>query len=253
MSLEEVDFETAIKVIVVGNGGVGKTSLIRRFCKGKFTDTYKKTIGVDFLEKEQFIPALNETVTLMLWDTAGQEEFDAVTRTYYRGAGAAVLAFSTTDRQSFEDIGKWKKKVEAECPDISMVLIQNKIDLIDQAVVEPNEAEALAKRLGLKFYRVCVKDNLNVDDVFEYLSENYIKNGGKSYTGEEQMIGALASSSKPAAGAESSSGPAAAPGAPSNPITTAPPGTPKVENQSFALHKPVKQRTGGKKPMRCQI
>lgn len=121
-----------IKVIVVGNGGIGKTSLIQKFAKGIFTDTYKKTyppsslrvwarcgcvtvfllfvlsaaavavvvsgwrwdsltlrtIGVDFLEKRMYIPSLGEDATMMLWDTAGQEEFDAVTRSYYRGTCA---------------------------------------------------------------------------------------------------------------------------------------------------------------------
>ena len=65
----------------------------------------------------------------MLWDTAGQEEFDAITKAYYRGAQACVVAFSTTDRASFDAVQKWKKKVEDECGAIPMVLVQNKIDL----------------------------------------------------------------------------------------------------------------------------
>lgn len=82
------------------------------------------------------MPSIDQTVKFMLWDTAGQEEFDAVTRRYYRGAGACVVAFSTTDRNSFEAIAKWIDKVTQECGEISMVLIQNKVDLIDQTVVE---------------------------------------------------------------------------------------------------------------------
>lgn len=98
--------QTEIKVLVVGNGNVGKSSMIKRLCKyvsvagssiylrpahqqlvcrGDFTDEYKKTIGVDFLEKQQYVESLGEDVKLMVWDTAGQEEFDAITRTYYRG------------------------------------------------------------------------------------------------------------------------------------------------------------------------
>ncbi|GFH11642.1 uncharacterized protein HaLaN_07174 [Haematococcus lacustris] len=100
--------------------------MIRRFCKGIFTDEYKKTIGVDFLEKALFVDALGEEVRFMLWDTAGQEEFDSITRTYYRGAGAAVIAFSTTDRASFDAVAGWKAKIEAECGDIAMAIVQNK-------------------------------------------------------------------------------------------------------------------------------
>ena len=73
----------------------------------------------------------------MLWDTAGQEEFDAITKAYYRGAQACVLAFSTTDRDSLVAIDSWKKKVEDEVGEIAMVLVQNKVDLVDEAVVQP--------------------------------------------------------------------------------------------------------------------
>jgi Ras-related protein Rab-23 len=67
--MEASDFDREVKVLVVGNGGVGKTSMIRRFCKGIFTDEYKKTIGVDFLEKPLFVDNLGEEVRFMLWDT----------------------------------------------------------------------------------------------------------------------------------------------------------------------------------------
>nr|XP_051710582.1 ras-related protein Rab-23 isoform X5 [Oryctolagus cuniculus] len=78
----EEDLEVAIKMVVVGNGAVGKSSMIQRYCKGIFTKDYKKTIGVDFLERQ--IQVNDEDVRLMLWDTAGQEEFDAITKAYYR-------------------------------------------------------------------------------------------------------------------------------------------------------------------------
>eukprot|EP00775_Hariotina_reticulata_P009933 gene9933-10088_t len=171
------DFEREIKCIVVGNGGVGKTSMIKRFCNGVFTEGYKKTIGVDFLEKQLYVPSLGQDVRLYLWDTAGQEEFDSVTRTYYRGAGAAVLAFSTTDRASFEALPSWKAKVQEQCSDVVMALVQNKVDLIDQAVVTNEEAEAMARRLGLKFYRTCVKQDLTVGEVRTYLAEFVVPQG----------------------------------------------------------------------------
>ncbi|KAH3733818.1 ras-related protein Rab-23-like [Dreissena polymorpha] len=171
--LREEEMEIAIKVVVVGNGAVGKSSMIQRYCKGIFTKDYKKTIGVDFLERQ--IEVQSEDIRLMLWDTAGQEEFDAITKAYYRGAQACVLAFSTVDRDSFEAIESWKRKVEDEVGEISMVIVQNKIDLIDDAVVKNDEAEALAKKLRLRFYRTSVKDNLNVEEVFRYLAEKYLQ------------------------------------------------------------------------------
>lgn len=128
-----------MKVIIVGNGGVGKSSLIARFCKGVFTESHKKTIGVDFLEREHSIEGLGgERVRMMIWDTAGQEEFDALSRQYYRGASACILAFSTTDRASFDALPSWKDKVESECgTSIAMCIVQNKVDLAAEAAMTP--------------------------------------------------------------------------------------------------------------------
>uniref|UniRef100_A0A3B3U8P2 Ras-related protein Rab-23 n=1 Tax=Poecilia latipinna TaxID=48699 RepID=A0A3B3U8P2_9TELE len=167
----EEDMEVAIKVVVVGNGAVGKSSMIQRFCKGIFTKDYKKTIGVDFLERQIIVNG--EEVRLMLWDTAGQEEFDAITKAYYRGAQACVLVFSTTDRESYQAIDNWREKVEAEVGNIPTVLVQNKIDLLEETVIKNEEAEALAKRLKLRFYRASVKEDLNVNEgVFNTTSSN---------------------------------------------------------------------------------
>lgn len=75
-----------IKVIVVGNGAVGKTSMIQRFCKGGFGNDYIKTLGVDYVEKQDYrVDSIDDSVTMNVWDTAGQEEYDAVTAQYYRG------------------------------------------------------------------------------------------------------------------------------------------------------------------------
>lgn len=154
--------------VIVGNGGVGKSSMIQRYCKGIFTKDYKKTIGVDFLERQ--IEIDGEDVRIMLWDTAGQEEFDCITKAYYRGAQASVLVFSTTDRASFDAIKEWKRKVENECNEIPTVIVQNKIDLIEQAVVSADEVETLAKMLNCRLIRTSVKEDINVASVFRYLA-----------------------------------------------------------------------------------
>ncbi|XP_073690385.1 ras-related protein Rab-23 [Garra rufa] len=182
----EEDMEVAIKVVVVGNGAVGKSSMIQRYCKGIFTKDYKKTIGVDFLERQ--IIANDEDVRLMLWDTAGQEEFDAITKAYYRGAQACVLVFSTTDRESFEAISSWREKVEMEVGDIPTVLVQNKIDLLDDTVIKNEEAEGLAKRLKLRFYRTSVKEDLNVNEVFKYLADKYLQRLKQQSADETEVV-----------------------------------------------------------------
>jgi len=182
--LYEDELEISIKVVIVGNGAVGKSSMIQRYCRGIFTNSYKKTIGVDFLEKQLRIGG--EEVRLMLWDTAGQEEFDAITKAYYRGAQACVVAFSTTDRASFEAVRKWKKKVEDECGSIPMVLVQNKIDLMHEAEVSPDEVERLAKECKMRLYRTSVKEDLNVSGVFQHLADNYV-NKVKSFNDHNEV------------------------------------------------------------------
>uniref|UniRef100_G3NS38 RAB23, member RAS oncogene family n=1 Tax=Gasterosteus aculeatus aculeatus TaxID=481459 RepID=G3NS38_GASAC len=170
----EEDMEVAIKVVVVGNGAVGKSSMIQRYCKGVFTKDYKKTIGVDFLERQIIVN--DEEVRLMLWDTAGQEEFDAITKAYYR------------DRESFQAIDSWREKVEAEVGDIPTVLVQNKIDLLEDTVIKNEEAEASAKRLKLRFYRASVKEDLNVNEVFKYLAEKYLQRLKQQTADETEVL-----------------------------------------------------------------
>jgi len=150
------DFETSIKVIIVGNGQVGKTSMMNRYTKGVMTDKYKKTIGTDFCEKEMF---------------------SQLTKQYYRGARAVVYVFSSVDRDSFDAIESWKKKVEEECPSICGVLVQNKVDLIDQAKMTAEEVEVLAKRVQMRLYRTCVKTDTLVSKVFEDLTEMVMAKG----------------------------------------------------------------------------
>jgi len=173
------DVDTVVKVITVGNGAVGKTSLIRRFCEGVFTGVYQKTLAVDFVEKRDFeVKGVPEPVTLHVWDTAGQEEYDAITSGYYRGAQGCILCFASDDPKSLNDLEKWKKKVEEECPNIPMIIAQTKLDLINdntKQIISKEEAEAKAKELNLRLYRTSVKDNTNVREVFEGTVELYSK------------------------------------------------------------------------------
>jgi len=253
----EQDVDTTLKVIVVGNGQVGKTSMITRFAKGIFTNEYKKTIGVDFLEKKMYLTKIGEEVTFLLWDTAGQEEYDAITRTYYKGAGCCILAFSTTDRASFDAIESWHKKVQDECgPGIVMVLVQNKVDLMDNAAMDAREVEYLAKKLKLKLYRTCVKEDLYVSEVFQYVGAEFVNQGGEAALGMTGITAIEDIASKPMADRSNEKAGAASPAAAG---AAQPAAAPTQDSQAaFKLgagsKKPTVQRTGGKKHrFQCNI
>ncbi|CAI2379910.1 unnamed protein product [Moneuplotes crassus] len=184
--LVEEDIDIIMKVIVVGDGRIGKTNLITRFARNKFSQEYKKTLGVDFLQTEKFIKEHGQEIQFYIWDTAGQEEYDALTRKYYKGASACILAFSTEDQTSFNNVKRWKEKVDNECGDIAMALVQTKIDLKDTQPFTDEEVEQLSSDLGIKLFLTCSKDNINVSEVFEYLGNTFLTN--KQNKGASQAV-----------------------------------------------------------------
>ena len=138
------------------------------------TRNTNKTLGVDFLQTEMFIKDQGQEIQFYIWDTAGQEEYDALTRKYYKGASACILAYSTDDSKSLANVSKWKKKVDAEWGDIPMALVQTKIDLKDKQEFTDEETEELSKTLNTKLFLTWSKENINVKEVFEYLGNRFL-------------------------------------------------------------------------------
>lgn len=103
-----------VKVIVIGDSGVGKTNLITRLCQDRFSDCYTATIGVDF--KLKTITHSNTKYRMQIWDTAGQERFQTLTPAYYKNASGIILLYSITDPASFRNIGKWLAQIENSAP-----------------------------------------------------------------------------------------------------------------------------------------
>jgi GTPase SAR1 family protein len=148
--------------------------------------------------------------------------FSSVTRGYYRGAGACVLVFATDDRASFDAIPQWHNAVIQECgTDTVFVLVQNKVDLLSTSnATPPDEVESLARTLNVKLYRTCVKDNVNVKDVFYYLADEFVRRGGHlSAENNTRHVATLDSYSIAASTANNDSHNNGAALAASNPIT----------------------------------
>ncbi|XP_067862817.1 ras-related protein Rab-39B-like [Heptranchias perlo] len=160
------------RVILLGDSTVGKSSILKRFTDGTFSEIQDPTVGVDFyarlLEVE---PGCR--IKLQLWDTAGQERFRSITRSYYRNSVGGLLMFDVTNRKSFESIREWLKEVNTHVyPNKTIfVLIGHKSDLTAERKVSREEAEKLADTLGLDYLETSAKNNTNVDKAFMKLTQ----------------------------------------------------------------------------------
>eukprot|EP01016_Furgasonia_blochmanni_P005403 TRINITY_DN120_c0_g1_i4.p1 TRINITY_DN120_c0_g1~~TRINITY_DN120_c0_g1_i4.p1 ORF type:complete len:215 (+),score=38.10 TRINITY_DN120_c0_g1_i4:302-946(+) len=168
-----IDYDFMTKVIIVGDSGVGKTCMLVRFCENTFTPNYIMTIGIDF--KFRTITVDGQRVKLQIWDTAGQERFRTITETFYKGAGGIILAYSSDDRKSFDNVEGWIHQItEKADPNLCRVLVATKSD-VDKKAVDPKEGQELASRYGIMFFETSAKSNLGIDDCFSQLAKEIIK------------------------------------------------------------------------------
>jgi small GTP-binding protein len=154
--------ELSVKTVVVGNSGVGKTSILFRFVNQTFNEEVPTTLGVEFLSK--VIDTPSRTLEIQLWDTAGQELFRAVTRGYYRGAIGAFVVFDLTKRESFDGLSQWISDLQSIARrDVVLVILGNKADLVDARGVTQFEAEEFAKRNDAVYFETSAKTGDNIE------------------------------------------------------------------------------------------
>lgn len=154
--------ENAFKVVILGSGRVGKTSLLLRYVRGTFDNRQISTINAQFLEKT--MNWQGQRVHLHIWDTAGQEVFKAIAPIYYRKAAAVLLVFDLTDANTLPEAVKWVKEVERE--KALVVLVGNKRDLGGKRSVEEGEVRRCAQELGVKCYYTSAKTGEGVEELF---------------------------------------------------------------------------------------
>jgi len=160
-----------LKVILLGDSGVGKTSLLERFINRKFSASYKATIGADFLTKEMEID--NKFVTLQIWDTAGQERFQSLGNSFYRGADCCLLVFDVTIPKTFDDIETWRNEflVQSHIDDADsfpFVLLGNKIDQDNERAVPAKNARQWCQSHGnIPYIETSAKEAINVEKAFQ--------------------------------------------------------------------------------------
>eukprot|EP00940_MAST-03C_sp_MAST-3C-sp2_P002777 g2777.t1 len=170
-------YDQLVKLIIIGDTAVGKTSLVIRYCDGGFDPkTYLSTVGVDFKTKVVDIDTEDlgrRKIKCQIWDTAGQERFKNITRAYYRGANGIIVVYDVTVRSSFDNVKTWLKDIEKYSGHRNqpVVLVGNKSDKKRDQVVDSSEGEALAKEMNVPFFEVSAKVRYNVDEAFLRITE----------------------------------------------------------------------------------
>jgi Ras-related protein Rab-2A len=172
-------YDHMFRYIIVGDMAVGKSCLLLQFTDHKFRHQHELTIGVEFGGKN--IEVKNKTIKIQIWDTAGQEAFQAITRTYYKGAIGALLVYDITRKETFDHIRKWYDEVKLNgSKDICCILIGNKKDLEEQRQVKYEEGKRLAEENNLLFLETSAKTAENVQECFTISAERILDQINKS-------------------------------------------------------------------------
>ena len=180
--------EIMLKIITLGDSGVGKTSIIRRFANDVFDENSLSTVGVGFAFKE-FTLKNKKKIKLKLIDTAGQEKFKSLAKTYFKNADGVLFVYSFEIKDSFNNLKDWIESfnsIHSGKDYIPMMLVGNKSDLEEKDEVEKNTklvGDFLKEFNGLKYFKTSAKDNISINELFSDLAEQMYENFGK--TGEK--------------------------------------------------------------------
>lgn len=170
MARHDNPFDMQIKLLMIGDSGVGKTCLLLRYANDSFSPTFITTIGIDFKIKN--IELGGKRIKLQIWDTAGQERFRTITTSYFRGAQGILLVYDVTERDTFENISNWVSQIQQHADvHVNKILIGNKCDMNDNRKVSTAEGQALADEYGIMFFETSAKTDINVDGAFVGIAE----------------------------------------------------------------------------------
>ena len=161
-----------IKITLLGEKNVGKTSLVYRYIENKFRDSYKATLGVNLLKKDMDVDG--NGVSVQIWDLGGQESFRSLRKLYLEGANGAFVMFDLTDRKTFDKLNEWIESFKEARGEQPMVLIGNKSDLENQIKITAMEASNYAKDNNMELILTSAKTGQNVEEAFIKLTKRIL-------------------------------------------------------------------------------
>lgn len=169
--------EYSFKIIVLGDSGVGKTSLLDRFSQDKFTPSYITTIGVDIINKKLNIG--NDIVNLKVWDTAGQERYQTLTKQFFQNVDGVVLVLNLLSLESFEKLEKWLELIRNQEQTLELIVAGNKCDCNeDERLVKLTDIETFVQEQQLEYLETSAKTGYNVEKLFKTLTKKILKRKG---------------------------------------------------------------------------
>jgi len=167
--MQHPDYDVLLKLVIVGDSGVGKSSLMIRFADDHFSTNYITTIGVDFKFKTCCLHG--KRAKLQIWDTAGQERFRHLCTSYYRGAAGFLICFDTTSEGSFQNVDRWLGEIDRYASEnVVKVLVGTKCDMVIERQVAPATAQSLADDHGLAYFETSSKEAVGVEAAFSGLA-----------------------------------------------------------------------------------
>jgi small GTP-binding protein len=177
-----MSYNYLFKLVIIGNTYVGKSAIVKRLCDHKYLPLYNSTIGVDFSAIHLKMDSKN-TVKLQIWDTAGQENFSPIIRSYYRGIAGVIMVYDICDRSSFKKLNFWLNELnnnkDVDHP-IPVVLVGHKLDRIIRKVSR-EEGMAFATKNGLSYIEASAKTGYNIEEIFLTISKLILKNLENGY------------------------------------------------------------------------
>ena len=176
----ESDFETLLKLAIIGDSGVGKSNFLFKYIEGQFSPLHVATVGFDYKSKIITLPQSKKKVKLQIWDTAGQEKYMAINKNLFQRVQGVILMYDITKRESFERLNIWLNIIKQMTNEIPIILVGNKLDEEKNPesgrIVEYNEGEAFAKDNNFQFLESSGLNGTNVEKVFSTIAELIIKN-----------------------------------------------------------------------------
>jgi len=173
---------TRLKAVIIGDSGVGKTSLLRRFDQKPFKEDPGTTIGLNLTTRQLVLNG--ETIQVVFWDTAGQERFRTMTRSFYRNSDLVIIVFDVASRSSFESVDQWLDEMRRSAEPVYTVLIGNKIDLPDRQV-STEEARQFAQERSLVYLETSARTVVTLDDCLMELVETCLSRQRAKAAGDE--------------------------------------------------------------------